>query len=84
MRGKLEGANATPDAFPILPEVLQLADLMIEILNTGPSHPKHSRAEREKLVQGLGRIITEDLGFAETEECTEMLQIAEEFIQDKG
>jgi len=84
VRAKLENEREKPDGFAFIPEAIQYADLMLEILIAGPSHPRHSRAERDKLVGALGRIVLEEFAFAESEVGSDLLQIAEDFVDEKG
>ena len=69
---QVEKAIASPDAYPFLPEIKESLQTMLTGLTSTPK-------ERERLSGALGRLVTEDYRFSESEMGTTLLELADEF-----
>lgn len=59
-------------AYPFLPEIIE----SLEAMQCGLSLPSE---RRERMAGGIGRLVTEDMGFAETPLGSSILRIADDF-----
>jgi hypothetical protein len=64
---------------PYLPVLIEYLDLIETILLQGPSHPRYSIDERQKLLGGFGRIALEDYAFAQGPLGTKMIKLINRF-----
>jgi hypothetical protein len=69
-----------PDSFSFLPEITATLKLINEIISTGVGHPRFGKNEREKIVRGLGRLVTEQVSFSESRLGERILLACEEFV----
>ena len=69
-------ALKVPGSYPFLPEIIESLENMKKKLN-------ESRDRRERMAGGLGRLVTEDFDFSESELGTKLLKIADEFVEYK-
>ncbi|MHB1426769.1 MAG: hypothetical protein ACYC3I_26735 [Gemmataceae bacterium] len=67
-----EKVSKNPDAYPFLPEIQQTLKAMLAGLTMAPT-------ERERLSGALGRLVTEDYGFSESNLGTTLLELADDF-----
>jgi hypothetical protein len=63
-----------PESFPFLPEIIESLENMQKNLNV-------SRDRKEKMAGALGRLVTEDFNFSESELGNKILQIADDFVE---
>ena len=75
-----ESESSKPDSFSFLPEITDTLKLIIEIISTGVGHPRFGKTEREKIVGGLGRLVTEQVSFSESRLGERILLISEKFV----
>jgi hypothetical protein len=67
--------NSTkPGSFPFLPEIIESLENMQKNLNV-------SRDRKEKMAGALGRLVTEDFNFSESELGNKLLKIADDFVE---
>lgn len=69
---RVEEAIASPGAYPFLPEIKVSLQAMLTGLTSTPK-------ERERLSGALGRLVTEDYRFSESEMGTTLLELANKF-----
>ena len=62
-----------PESFPFLPEIIESLENMKKNLD-------ESRERKERMAGALGRLVTEDFNFSESELGTKILQIADDFV----
>jgi hypothetical protein len=67
-------AEALPGAYPYLPDIAKSLEAMLENVDTSPSR-------RDKMAGGLGRIVTEDYAFSESDLGGRILRVADDFAQ---
>ena len=67
-----EKASKSPGASPFLPEIHETLKAMLAGLTTPPK-------QRERLAGALGRLVTEDFGFSESQLGTTLLELADDF-----
>jgi hypothetical protein len=66
---------------PFLPELIEYLNLMSEIISIGPTHPRYSSFEREKILGGFGRIVTENYRFLNSSLGKKMIAVSENFLK---
>jgi hypothetical protein len=70
--GDVQRAKALPGAYPYLPEIEKSLAEMLKNTDASPSR-------RDKMAGGLGRIVTEDYAFSESDLGGRILRIADDF-----
>lgn len=83
MKGKIaelidlaKRALKKPESFPFLPEIIESLENMQKNLN-------ENRDRKERMAGALGRLVTEDFNFSESELGTKILKIADDFVEYK-
>ncbi len=72
--GLAKRASEDPESYPFLPEIIESLENMKKNLNV-------NRERRERMAGALGRIITEDFNFSESELGSKLLKVVNDFIQ---
>lgn len=70
----VQRAEALPDAYAYLPDIAKSLEAMLDNIDASPSR-------RDKMAGGLGRIVTEDYAFSESDLGGRILRVADDFAE---
>jgi hypothetical protein len=73
---RAEKASERLDSYPFLPEIREILKGML-------ARPTMAANERERLSAALGRLVTEDFTFSESEMGTTLLELADDFASSR-
>lgn len=73
---QVEKARKSSGSYPFLPEIKETLEKMLIGLPRTPN-------ERERLSGALGRLVTEDFNFSESELGANLLELADDFASSK-
>lgn len=74
---KAEEASQSPDAYGFLPVIIESLKAML-------AGSTMNERERERMAGGLGRLVTEDFNFSESQLGSLLLDLADQFGADQG